>query len=240
MRRLGLIFLLMFLAFPVMAQSDDMDTELIEIAASDDLTLVGDLYRPDEMDDNAPAILLMHMLNSQRSAYDPLIPYLLDAGYIVLNVDLRGHGDTGGFADWDLALEDVQAWFDWLREQDGVDASRVATIGASIGSNVALLACGNDADCVTAVALSPGENYRNVEPVSAISEGLNAFLIAAHNDSYSADSVRTFLNESTGFVNVRLYTGSAHGTRLFDNSLESVANAIVDWLDEQLADVEAM
>jgi hypothetical protein len=53
---------------------------------------------------------------------------------------------TGGSQDWDLAVEDRQVWLDWLREQDGADNARIAIIGASIGSNLALMGCVGEKD----------------------------------------------------------------------------------------------
>ncbi|MGB7341566.1 MAG: alpha/beta fold hydrolase [Phototrophicaceae bacterium] len=233
MRRLALILIMMLLlVFVATAQEDVPVFETVELDAADDLTLVADYYLPPVMvTDDAPAVILLHMLGGRRGDYDPLIPALLDAGFVVLNVDLRGHGATGGAQDWDLALDDTQLWFDWLGEQEIV--SQVGIIGASIGSNVALLACDNDTDCVTTVALSPGIDYRGVMPADALINGLNALLIASHNDRASATAVRSFFSEATGYVSTRLYLGNAHGTRLFANQLESVSDAIVAWLDEQ-------
>lgn len=236
MRHFLAILFVFLLIFPAFAQDDNFET--VEIAASDGLALIADYYLPENAEGEAPAVILLHMLRGQHSDYEPLIPALLDAGYIVLNVDIRGHGATGGSDDWDLAIEDTQVWFDWLREQSAVDASRVAIIGASIGSNVALIACDNDADCVTAVALSPGEDYRGVMPGDAVANGVTAFLIAAHGDSGSASSIRAFFSDATAYVNARLYPGNAHGTRLFDNELDSVSGAIINWLDEQFAAVD--
>lgn len=240
MRYWIVIGLICLLSLPTLAQGDDMlEAQQIDISASDDLNLVGDLYLPEAMTEPAPAVILMHMLGGNRSEYDPLIPYLVEAGYAVLNVDLRGHGATGGSQDWDLAIEDTQRWFDWLRQQEGIDAQRTAIIGASIGSNVALIACANDEACVTAIALSPGEDYRGVMPADAVANGLNALLIASHNDRQSADSVRAFFASATGFVDARLYTGRQHGTQLFATDLESVANVSIGWLEEQFANVDA-
>lgn len=239
MRRYLYLFSLVLFTIPLLAQSDEsLSFETIELSASDDLSLMGDLYIPEAMESPAPALLLMHMNGGNRSDYIPLIPALLDSGYVVLTVDLRAHGATGGARNWDLAIEDTQLWLDWLREQDAVDASRIATIGASIGSNLALVGCANDGDCVTAIALSPGTDYFGVMPGDALVDGLNAFLVASHNDSQSANSIRTFFNDATGYVSTRMYPGRAHGTQLFSSELESISNAILAWLDEQLATVE--
>ena len=162
----------------------------------------------------------------------------------MLNADLRGHGETRGNQEWDLTVADVQVWLDWLREQTVVDGSRIAILGGSIGSNVALIGCANDADCVGAIALSPGLDYRGVQPETAISEGLSeraVLLVAAHGDSYSAESVEQLLTSSTGDVSARLYRGRSHGTNLVRTDYDSVSHMIVAWLAEHLnlAEVES-
>ncbi|MGB1285765.1 MAG: alpha/beta hydrolase [Aggregatilineales bacterium] len=240
MRRFSVLFLILLLILPAIAQEEDamMESTIIEISASDDLVLKGDFYVPEQRAEQGhPAVLLMHMLGGQRDDYEALIPILLDAGYVVLTVDMRGHGATGGSNDWTLAEEDVQVWLDWLREQESVNGAAVATLGASIGSNLALMGCANDEGCMTAIALSPGLDYRGVAPVDAVNEALSersALLIASHADAYSADSVREIFGSAPGNITARLYSGRAHGTQLFVNELESVSQVIVAWLNEHL------
>jgi len=235
-----LLFLTLF-SFSLSAQ-DDLMFETISIPASDELMLVGDYYIPESLSKTEhPTVLLFHMLGGRRSAYEPLIPDLVNAGYVVLNADLRGHGDTGGNQEWDLTVTDVQVWLDWLREQASVDGARIAILGGSIGSNVALMGCANDADCVGAIALSPGIDYRGVQPESAVVEGLSeraVLLVASHGDVYSAESVEQLLTTSTGDVSARLYRGSSHGTNLFRTNYDSVSHLILAWLAEHLAEVE--
>jgi pimeloyl-ACP methyl ester carboxylesterase len=237
MKHLLLLLSLLILGLPSFAQAD-LAGEEIQLEAEDGLMLAGDFYRPGEIAEPLPSILLMHQNNANRSTFEPLIPYLLEAGYNVINVDLRGFGATGGARDFTLALGDVQTWFNWLREQEGVDGSRIAVIGASIGSNLALMGCGRDEACVTAVALSPGENYFGIQPRRIMQEGLNAFLIASHRDAESVTAVEEFFAVGSGLLSARLYTGSAHGTNLFIEHLEGLSAAIVAWLEEQFAAVE--
>ncbi len=86
----------------------------VEVQAADGLTLVGDLYNA-ELDVQTPAVLLMHMYGGRRTDWRALIPALTGAGYRVIAVDLRGHGETGGSNDWQAAVGDVQTWLDWMR-----------------------------------------------------------------------------------------------------------------------------
>lgn len=233
------VFLLGSFMFSLSAQ-DDLVFETISIPASDDLMLVGDLYLPDTATDTSnPTVLLFHMLGSQRSAYDPLIPGLVSAGYSVLNADMRGHGETGGSQEWALTVNDVQVWLDWLRGHDAVDGLRIAVIGGSIGGNIALMGCANDADCVGAIALSPGLDYRGVQPESAVVEGLSeraVLLVASHGDGYSAESIEQLFTNSTGDVSARNYRGNSHGTNLFRTNYDSVSYMILSWLGEHLAE----
>ena len=161
---------------------------------------------------------MLHMLNSNRAAYEPLIPNLHAAGYSLLNIDMRGHGDSGGAQVWDATIADIQSWVGWLEEGGHLGEAGLAVLGASIGSNVALISCAETEACRGAIALSPGLDYRGVQPADALVEGLadrSALLVAAHGDGYSADSVRQLFLNAAGDVTARLYPGRAHGTRLF-------------------------
>jgi dipeptidyl aminopeptidase/acylaminoacyl peptidase len=129
------IILIMGVLFPAQAQEateEAVTPQAVEVEAADGLLLRGDYYAPAA--ENAPAVLLLHQLGSSRVSWSPLIPALLDEGYTVLAVDLRGHGETGGTSDWTAAVSDVETWLDWLRAQPGVRADAVSIIGASIGS----------------------------------------------------------------------------------------------------------
>ena len=240
MRKISLLIMfLMIFALNVQAQ-DDLAFETVTIAANDDLMLVGDLYLPETSDDSTvPAVLLLHMVGGHRGAYDPLIPDLIEAGYATVAVDIRGHGDTRGSQDWGLAIDDVQVWLDWLREQESIDGEKIVIIGASIGSNIGLIGCANDDLCVGAVALSPGLDYYGVEPESAVVEGLaerSVLLVASHRDVFSAESIEQMFMNSTGDVGARMYQGAAHGTNFFRTDDERITHLILSWLSEHFAE----
>lgn len=209
---------------------------VVKVAASDGLMLVGDFYAASGEGDK-PAILLMHMYQNVRQSWKEFVPKLLDAGYSVLNVDLRGHGETGGSTNWPLAVTDVQTWLDWLREQPGVRDDAVSIIGASVGSNLALIGCANDKACVTAIALSPGSDYFGLRPQDFIAEGLkdrSALVVASQKDSASAQGVKQFAVSATGELGVQLYSGSLHGTNILNSKLyrERLTKMMINWLDD--------
>lgn len=221
-------------AMPATAQGD-LGAEIVEIEAEDGLMLVGDWYASDEQ---APAVLLLHMLNSNRTAWEPLIPVLVnDYGFNVLNLDMRGHGETGGSRGWDLTEQDVQTVIDWMREQESVDAERIAIVGASIGSNLAIRGWANDEGVVTAVALSPGLDYRGVTTLEPVTESADRplLLIASRADVVSAIAVIELFGATNGAVSVRLFEGGRHGTQLLSNdTLAPTISLIGQWLAEHL------
>ncbi|GAB4514379.1 MAG: hypothetical protein OHK0046_16400 [Anaerolineae bacterium] len=205
------------------------DGPQVEITAEDGLTLIGDFY-PAESDGSA--VLLLHMLGSNRGAWEPFIAPLQEAGFHVLAADMRGHGATGGSRDWAAAETDIQSWFDWLKAQDNVTS--VAVVGGSIGGNMALIGCANEPDCTTAIALSPGLNYSGVMPESAVVEGLaerSVLLVGARNDGRVADDIIQMATNTPGTAGLMLYPGRAHGTNLFRDQGNAFINLLITWLN---------
>ena len=202
---LALLFCL--IAFPSLAQ-DLPDSVTITRQAPDDVALVADFYAAPEETTDAPVIIALHMLNSKRSAYEPIIPVLHDAGYAILNVDMRGHGESGGSRDWDAAIADLGDWISWLDTTGHVGENGLAIMGASIGANVAIISCAASEICQGAIALSPGLDYRGVKPESALVDGLadrSALLVAAQQDRSSATAIRQMFLNAKGAVTARMY-----------------------------------
>ncbi len=232
MKHLLIIIACFLFVLPTQAQRDSA-AEIVTAEAVDGLTLVGEFYAAR---DSAPSVLLLHMLGSRRSAWQPLLPNLTEAGYNVLAVDLRGHGDTGGARDWMLAERDVQTWMDWLMAQPTSAEAPIALIGGSIGANLVLVGCAADARCATVIALSPGLDYGGITPEFAI-EGLEdrpVLLVASQDDTTSSDAVKLFTGIAKGELGVQLYSGSLHGTALLTDPDLFVIDLISDWMGEYL------
>ncbi|MCP4419695.1 MAG: alpha/beta fold hydrolase, partial [Chloroflexi bacterium] len=119
-------------------------SETVMIEASDGLQIEATYAHPGGIAP-FPGVILLHMLGSNRSAWDDagLTAQLLQNGYAVLNVDMRGHGGTGGTIDWPLAEEDMQRVWDYFVLQEAVNGEKTAVVGASIGSNLSLITAVN-------------------------------------------------------------------------------------------------
>ena len=142
--------------------------------ASRDAVPVSGLFG--QFDDGAkhPVVILVHDVDpTQHDKFDWLFFFeqLLQAGYLPLSIDLRGHGETPlpdddrdaslvgllTIGDVENSYFDVEAALLWLRERDDVDTDRIAIIGDGGGGNIAYVSTGAFPQQVkTAVALSPG------------------------------------------------------------------------------------
>ncbi len=230
--RLTLLITILLTTLTAHAQSTP-DHSTITLAAPDGASLIADFHPAGA--DTAPVIITLHMLNSDRSAWAPLIPDLHAADYALLNIDMRGHGASDGPRDWDAAIADLDLWISWLLEQEHLGEDGLVMLGASIGANVALIACAEAENCRGAIALSPGLDYRGVKPEAALVDGLadrSALLVASHADASSSTAIRQMFLNARGDVSARLYRGRAHGTRLFDSDYESLSGLILHWLAE--------
>jgi pimeloyl-ACP methyl ester carboxylesterase len=63
--------------------------------AADGVKIVGDVAG----DPDSPAVVLMHGGGQTRHSWSAAVEPLREAGYFVVNVDLRGHGDSGWSPD---------------------------------------------------------------------------------------------------------------------------------------------
>jgi dienelactone hydrolase len=77
-----------------------------------------------------PGVLLFHQSNRTRESWDGVAQQLAAAGMNVLTVDSRGHGESGGKYDNKKTPEDVDAAFNYLVSQPGVNRDAIGAGGA--------------------------------------------------------------------------------------------------------------
>ena len=102
------------------------------------------LFGTAQADELLPVVILLHDLGGNKSdwlsATDTYVA-LLERGYAVLAIDMRGHGQTPlpdnrqvlELIDLELSFFDVHAALVWLQSQSKVDASRIAVVGSGSG-----------------------------------------------------------------------------------------------------------
>lgn len=208
------------------------NTAEVSLAGAGELTLQGTLLLPAGVGPH-PGVILLHMLGSNRQAWlQTELPQALQAaGYAVLALDMRGHGDTGGNQDWALAAADMPLVYDYFTGLEAVDGRATAVVGASIGANMALTAGAAIPAIDTVVLLSPGLDYRGVTTEDKIAAyGQRPLLIvASEEDSYAADSSRDLQELAAGEAELVLYNGAGHGTAMFFAE-STLTPTILEWL----------
>ncbi len=202
----------------------------VALPAAEGLVLRATWYPSDRP--TGRAVLLLHEMCGNRSAWTPFLDGLRAAGIEVLAVDLRGFGETGGKMEWDAELADARAWLGWIRGQAGVRADRVGIMGESLGAKLALAVCSRDTRCAAAVALSP---YGAFTAADLDFRDRAVFLVGTRGDDvHSGLAVRRIAADIQGDVTIRLVSGSEPGiaTALDDGAM--LVPEVVQWLDRHL------
>jgi len=114
-----------------------------------------------------PAVLLLHGFGEDRSVWDPFKKQLLERGWAVMSLDLRGHGASKTRNQLPLAADaqwrtsphefplDLDPALDWLKAQPRLDGRKIVIIGYDVGANLALIASGRFPEVRTVVAVKP-------------------------------------------------------------------------------------
>ena len=219
--------------------------------AEDGIELVG-YYYPAAVP-NAPVIVLMHWargdqndwpkngmvdwlqnrgtahgtnIPAQQSVIYPPMPENLS--FAVFTFDFRGFNESSGEFDPAGGLMDAKAAYAFAKTLEGVDATRIAGIGSSIGADGVVDGC--DEGCIGALSLSPG-GYLGVvytEAVKVLDDAEKPVTcIAAEGDIPSAIAC----DATTGkYYEKILYVGGEHGDQFYQNPPEGFGDMLYDWL----------
>jgi pimeloyl-ACP methyl ester carboxylesterase len=191
---------------------------------------------------NPPGLVLVHMLGSNRGAWQPFALRAQQLGYLCIAFDLRGHGqsvtrngetisyrafDTDA---WLAALYDIDAARQALIEH-GTNPDNLAVIGADIGANLALHYALQREDVPAVVLVSPGLDYKGIKTETQITEygKRPVLLVTSEGDTYSASSCRALKRLAPGLCEIREYPGAAHGAAIFDASATALEEVFL-WL----------
>lgn len=131
--------------------------ETVELAAVNGKRLAAwYIPPPNGVERPAPALAVIHGWGSNREQILPVVMPQHTAGYALLLVDSRCHGDSDQdtFSSLPRFAEDLSAGVDWLKHHPDVDRDRVAVLGHSLGACGALLLGSRRSDLVGVVSVS--------------------------------------------------------------------------------------
>ena len=157
---------------PEFASYNWQDIPIVKFKARDGVEVPARLYKPANFKKGGPAVLFVHgagyLQNVHRwwSSYSQSYMFhhfLMEHGYLVLDVDYRGSAGYG--RDWRTAIyrhmggKDLDDHVDaarWLVSQYGVDPKRIGLYGGSYGGFITLMAMFKEPDVFAAgAALRP-------------------------------------------------------------------------------------
>lgn len=104
----------------------------------------------------SPALVIMHGWGGNAEMMLPLAAPLHAAGYSLLLLDARCHGqsDDDSFASLPRFAEDIESGLRWLAMQPEVDQSALGVVGHSVGAGAALLAASRQPGVRAVVSLA--------------------------------------------------------------------------------------
>jgi dienelactone hydrolase len=225
------------------AASAEVVTETVSVTTSDDKEIVGTVLRPDR-GSCLPAVLLVHQYMRDRWQWGDLPEILVQRGYFVLAIDLRGHGDSDEqdghlpqlLTDPDQAPHDAQAALEWLQGHDAVESARIGMVGTSIGAYLAAVAVVRQWGVDTIVAISPLDDAihtlaQHDDPIVLH----DVYCIATEHDSEGAQarSCERLVETATGDARIEVFDTADHGVEILERD-PALSVPIADWLDQAL------
>ncbi|MFH0954644.1 MAG: alpha/beta fold hydrolase [Candidatus Micrarchaeota archaeon] len=205
----------------------------VSFQTKDGVVIVADFLTSD----SSKAVILVHQLGSSKEAFSVLADLFNENGFAVLSLDLRGHGESAGKkslssperltpADFQDMNWDLSGARNFLTKKG---FSEFYIVGASIGANLAIIFPSENEGFKAAVALSPGEDYKSLQPLSfAEKTAVPTLLVASSDDSYSFESCQKLDAVFAAEHEFYRLQNVGHGTYML-NLWPKLSQKIVDW-----------
>jgi dienelactone hydrolase len=206
---------------------------------SGDGTLIQALvYTPVDTPSNCPGVVVGHGFCENKEYMQPLSIELVKRGFVVVNIDFRGHGSSEGylsdFARSNGLVQDMLAGVEYLENLGFVD--RIGLAGHSMGGGTSMLtALQNPTRINATVAIGALSTFSSSGNISQVPNLLAAF--AFYDQGITQEDGLSFLRSYTGLGNVEIGTlygnfNNGNATKVFispdaEHILEPIDAAII-------------
>lgn len=184
------------------------------------------------------AVILLHGYQQDRAVYEPFIPALQQKGWHVLNVDVRGHGQSAGNLSTFTNKEfqeipvDLVALSQWMKEKQ--PDMQVVLVGADLTATASLFAASLSDAFSGVVAVSPQATDHGITVGNTVNRlRIPVLYVAAQDDAQRHQATKTLYNQTATAANDKQfieYATGGQGTDLLFSSPE-VASEIVRFVD---------
>lgn len=224
--------------------------ENVVFNTSDNIKIHGTYYYYNyDVTQKEPLVILIHQFMSDRGQWkQEFIDTLVARKYKVLVYDIRNHGESDKAVENidDIltlkgnAILDVDAVFNWAKSRNGIDSTRIAVVGTSVGASLGLYSK-YFLGAKTVVCLSVGRKTfeefivsKDLSMKANLRKINSVFFICGDNDgNYSEDAKYIYSNFTDEPKELKLFNSDKHGKDLFLQYPE-IKNLIVEWLAKHL------
>lgn len=243
----SLLFLAVFsLLFPILVSScqraEAPDPVGVTLETPDGLRLSAWRYDPGV--EQPPGLILVHRRGATAAVWAPFAERARQAGYQVVAMDLRGHGESRqqaagaldyrefGPPDWSGVLQDIEAARACLLAA-GADPENIFIAGEGLGGGLALQYTVQNADIQGVVLVSPGLDEVGIDTAALIQQLTDrpCVVLWSEGDAYAAAAAATLIRLAPAHLESHAYPGAAHGTDLFSVSDQAMGQILV-WLKQ--------
>ena len=197
-----------------------LDAESLTLTTADGVDLAA-WYVPGT---NGAGVVMTHGAGSTRSNVLEEAAVIVGAGYAVLLIDARGHGDSTGTAmdfGWYGDL-DITAAVGFLAGQDDVDVGRIGVVGFSMGGEEAIGAAAADPRIRAVVA--EGATARQADDKEWLDDVYGWRGWVQQQVENLQDGVTDYLSESSPPISLRSAVVDASGARFLLITAGNVAD----------------
>ena len=235
------VSLLVLAVSPAWAQPEP---ERVALTAADSVRIAAFWYaNPDAK--SPPAVILLHNPGATHNGWQPLVTPLYRAGFQVLSIDFRGHGDSKELSPevyeqlrrresepYKRMIHDIEAAIRWLADTSKASAERIALVGGEHAANLAIQALSRNRDLGAVVAMSPSRYYFQFPLVETAKKcGPRPLLLVVPKQLLNAGSseIAASMRRNPGFE-MKVYPRlELHGVHMLGLSW-NVEGFITDWL----------
>lgn len=229
-------------------------SEDVVFNTADNIKIQGTYYYSNfDLAKKQPLVILIHQFMSDRSQWKiEFIDSLVARKFKVVTYDIRNHGESekGAEKTEDIltsngnAVLDLQAVFKWAKTRNGIDTTRVAVIGTSVGGSLALYSK-YELGSKTAVAISVGlstfdafngnmsARMSSNSPVPVKKIGNVLFICGDKDGNYTDDTKQIFTEFCDNPKELKYFNSDKHGKDLCIQYPE-IKLVILEWLGKNL------
>jgi dienelactone hydrolase len=224
--------------------------EDVVFKTSDNIKIQGTYYYNNiEITKKEPLVILIHQYKSDRGQWkSDFIDSLVAKKYKVITYDIRNHGESDKAVEniEDIltakgnAMLDLAAVFNWAKLRNGIDSTRFAVIGTSVGASLALYSK-YELGSKTVICISAGRStFESFTGNSELKMGtypkkVNSilFICGDKDDTYPDDAKYIYTNYIEDPKELKYFNSDKHGKDLIAQ-ISEINKLMIDWLAKNL------